>query len=314
MAMRSILLALSFLSLPASAATLRPFVALDAPVVRLSDLFAGVGADRVLGTAPAPGQRIVVEAPQLAAIARQFGVDWRPGSAADRATLERAARALSIGEVEAVLRPALLAAGAPVTGDVQFPAFVPPLVPPDGGATRIAQLDFDTGSGRFSAVLSTSSGDLAPALSRVSGRVEDTTEVLVPVRRLLAGEPIGAVDLRTLRVRTGSLAAEVVRDAGQAVGLSSRRVLQAGQPIAAGDLQRVMVVARGAAVVMVLDTPGIALTAQGIADGPGGVGERIRVLNPASKAVVMAEVTGPGRVRLVPGSVPVKPGALVASR
>ena len=58
---------------PALAATLKPFGQLAEPVVRLSDLFDGVGAaDRVIGPAPQPGGRITVEAPQLAAIARQF--------------------------------------------------------------------------------------------------------------------------------------------------------------------------------------------------------------------------------------------------
>ena len=59
---------------------LRPITTLHAQVVRLKDLFddAGRNADRVLGPGPAPGGRIVVEARQLAAIARQFDVDWRP--------------------------------------------------------------------------------------------------------------------------------------------------------------------------------------------------------------------------------------------
>ena len=65
-------------------------------MVRLSDLFddAGPRAGQVLGPAPAPGARIVVEAPQLAAIARQFGVDWRPASPADSAVIDRPGRLL----------------------------------------------------------------------------------------------------------------------------------------------------------------------------------------------------------------------------
>ena len=63
----------------AQAATLRAMTTLHASVVRLSDLFddAGANADRVLGPGPGAGGRIVVEAAQLGAIARQFGVDWR---------------------------------------------------------------------------------------------------------------------------------------------------------------------------------------------------------------------------------------------
>ena len=310
--MRTLLLAALALPLPAAASSLRPFVSLDAPVVRLSDLFADPGIDRVLGPAPAPGQRIVVEAPQLAAIARQFGVDWRPGSPADRATLERTARAMSPAEVETLLRPALLAAGAPETGQLQLPTFVAPLVPPHGSETRIAQLDYDAPSGRFMAVLSTVSGDLPPVLSRVSGRMEDTTEVAVTSRRVLAGEPLDAADLHLIRVRTASLQAEVARDPAQLAGMASRRVLQPGEPIVLSELQHAVVVAKGALVTMALNSPGISLSAQGIADESGGVGDQIRVINPASKAVVLTEVVGPGHVRVTPGSVPLR--TAVASR
>src|ERR1700733_2892343 len=93
------LLVAGALAAEARSATLRSATMLHGPVVRLSDLFddAGANADRVLGTAPGPGGSIVVEAAQLAAIARQFGVDWRPGSAAERAGLERAGGLLGRG-------------------------------------------------------------------------------------------------------------------------------------------------------------------------------------------------------------------------
>ena len=55
---------------------------------------------------------------------------------------------------------------------------------------------------------------------------------------------------------------------------------------------------------MLLDSPGIALTAQGQALEAGAIGERIRVLNPVSRAVLEAEVIGPGRVRVAPDASP----------
>ena len=71
------------------------------------------------------------------------------------------------------------------------------------------------------------------------------------------------------------------------------------------DLTRPALVRKGATVLMLLDSPGIALTAQGQALEPGAIGERIRVLNPTSRAVVEAEVIGSGRVRVTPGGLPV---------
>ncbi len=59
-----LLLAIVAVITPVRAATLRPMTTLSAPVVLLGDLFddAGANAARVLGPAPRPGQRIVVEA------------------------------------------------------------------------------------------------------------------------------------------------------------------------------------------------------------------------------------------------------------
>ena len=71
-----------------------------------------------------------------------------------------------------------------------------------------------------------------------------------------------------------------------------------------GELTRPAMVQKGATVLMVLDSPGIALTAQGQAMEAGAIGERIRVLNPVSRAVVEAEVIGPDRVRVAPNALP----------
>jgi flagellar basal body P-ring formation protein FlgA len=58
-----------------------------------------------------------------------------------------------------------------------------------------------------------------------------------------------------------------------------------------------------------LDSPGITLTAQGQAAESGAIGERIRVLNPSSRAAVEAEVIGPDRVRVAPNVLPMKVSA-----
>jgi flagella basal body P-ring formation protein FlgA len=96
----------------------------------------------------------------------------------------------------------------------------------------------------------------------------------------------------------------VVRLAAQAEGQALRRAIQAGLPIQLGDLGRPIIVVKGQPLVLSLDGPGIALTAQGVANEAGGIGERIHVTNPYSRAVLEADITGPGQARVVPGSVP----------
>ena len=197
--MRTLVLML-LLTLPAGAATLRPFTTVERPVVRLSDLWDGVAKDRDLGPAPAPGARILVEAPQLAAIARQFGVDWEPASPGDRALVERAGQPLSREAVLAAVRGALAAAGAPADADVEVPAFAAPIVPTAGtAAPSISQFLYDAGTGEFTALVSVAAEGMAPAQTRVAGRIVPMQDLPVPTRAIGTGEIVGAADLRFLR-------------------------------------------------------------------------------------------------------------------
>jgi flagella basal body P-ring formation protein FlgA len=304
--MRAIVLAV-LLAQPAAAATLRPFTSLSQPMVHLSDLFDDAGSDRVLGPAPQPGGRISVEAPQLAAIARQFGVDWRPNGSADRVVIERPGHALPREAAIAALRTALTAAGVSPDSEIDVPAFAPPIVPPGDGVTSdVGQLDYDPATGRFTALLTIMSDGMEPSHVRLLGRVQEMAEIPVATHKLLAGAAIEPGDVEIGRLRTDSLRASVVRTMEQAVGMALRHPVFPGQPLPLADLGRPIMVAKGAAVAMLLDGPGISLTAQGISTDSGALGERVHVLNPVSRAMVEADVIGPNRARVTPGT-PVRP-------
>lgn len=305
MAMKLLSMLLACAALPATAATLKPFTTLSGPVVTLADLFDGAG-DRALGPSPAPGARITVEARQLEAIARQYGVDWRPSGAGDRTVLDRPGRTLGRDEVTGPLRTALAAAGAPRDGDLELPGFTAPLVGM-GAKTEaeVTQLEFDGGTGRFTALVSVAADGAPAAQLRLSGRVLEMTELPVPRRRMLPGDVIESGDLEWVRLRAAVAKGEVVHAMREAVGQALRHPVQPGQPIPLADLGRPMVVQKGTPMLLALNTPGIELTAQGVAMEPAGMGERVHVLNPASHVVVEAEVTGPGRARVLPGSAPV---------
>jgi flagellar basal body P-ring formation protein FlgA len=287
----------------AESATLRTVSTLHAPVVRLSDLFDGAGAnaDRVLGPGPGAGGRIVVEAAQLGAIARQFGVDWRPVSSGDRAVLDRLGRPLRREDALDAVRSALVAAGASPDCDIALPGFTPPLVPFDADPRPVvSDMDYDRNAGRFSAVLAITGEAMEPIHMRLAGKVDDTVELPVATRRLAVGSVLRAEDIHLARVHAVLIRSEVVQRPGDAIGMQLKRQLAAGQPFAAGELMRPAMVQKGAVVLMLLDTPGIMLTAQGQALESGAIGERIQVLNPVSRAVIEVEVTGPDRVRVAP--------------
>ncbi len=303
-------------ALPGQAATLRPSTSLSAPVVRLADLFddAGAQAGTVLGPAPRPGERIVVEAAQLAAIARQFGVAWRPASAADRAVLDQPGRALPREAVAQAVQSALARAGAD-DGEADLSGFEPPLIPLLANpAVTVEQLDFDRASGRFVVALRAEGGGMPPLRFAAAGRLEPVADVVVPAHALAGGTLLRQGDVRLARVRLSALRGDAVRDVASAAGQMLRRPVPAGQPLQAADLTRPLLVAKGARVAMELRVPGLAITAQGVALQAGAAGEMVQVLNPVSHMVVEAEVTGPGRVVVAAGAAPVSAEAQVAAR
>lgn len=298
----------------AAAATLRPITTLAAPVVRLSDLFDDAGPDsaRVLGPGPAPGARIVVESAQLAAIARQFGVDWRPQGGNERAVLERPGRLLPRETVVAALHTALVGVGGPQDGELELPNYAPPLVAAEAEArAEVEQLDYDGASGRFTASLTVVAEGMAPLRQRLAGTLHAMVDVPVLVRRLMPGSVIGADDVEVVATRASQLRGEVALLPEQAVGMAVRRVLAKGQPLALRDLSRPLAVIKGAQVLMLLRTPGLTVATQGVALEPGALGERIQVLNPSSRAIVEAVVIGADRVRVAPGSTPVTAAGVV---
>ena len=289
--------------LPAQAAMLRPFTQITGATVKLADLFDQLGAtpDRVLGAAPAPGLRIVVSSPQLAAIARDFAVDWRPASGGEQAVIERRGDVLSQSAISAVLRRSLAEAGAPEDCDIAAPD-VQPIVVPAGAAVHedVSQLNYEPEHGRFSALLSVSAPDMPGVQMRISGQVVPMVRTAVATHRLAPGTVLGEGDIQSARVRLASLRGGAALSPEAAFGLSTKHVISAGQALGAADLARPPMVLRGAAVRMTLDTDGIALSAQGIATEAGAQGDRIRVENPASHLIVEAEVTGEGEVRVSP--------------
>jgi flagella basal body P-ring formation protein FlgA len=301
---------------PALAATLRPFTTLAAPVVRLSDLFADAGSEagRVLGPAPPPGTRISVEAPQLAAIAREYGVAWRPETGFDRAVLVRPGVPLAEAPVMAALRAALAGLGAAPDGAVELQGFQPPMLPV-GAAPRIVveQLSYDANEGGFQGALAVAVPGEPAVTVAVAGRSVHRVMLMVAAHRLEPGTALGPQDFTEREVADPAARGALLRDPGAAAGRTVRHAVVAGAPVPLDDLVALPTIARGQRVRMEIASPGIAVTAIGVALGDAGTGETVDVLNPVSRAVVRAEVLGPGRVSVAEGSMPLHPAGAAYS-
>lgn len=295
---------------PAAAASLRGMTILHGPVVFLHDLFddAGPNADRILGPGPAPGDRIVVEAPQLNAIARQYDVPWRSVSSADRAVLEWPGRPLKQEEATDAVRGAITAAGASDDVDIEIPGFSPPMVPADGKVSvAVSQLDYDSATGRFTAALTVTGATMNPVSTRISGMAEPMVSAVVAATRLLPDTILRADDVRTTRMRASRVPDQPVVSPDQVAGMQLRRPIAAGQPLRLADLRRPPLVQRGSIVQMTISEGGLQVSAQGTAIDAGARGDRIRVQNVNSRVFLYADVVGPDEVQVVTGTAALGP-------
>jgi flagella basal body P-ring formation protein FlgA len=285
----------------ADLSTLRPFAVVEEPVVRLSDLFenAGPRGDAVLGPAPAPGRRQVVEAAQLMAIARAHGIAWRPIGGAERVVLERPGRAVAREEVTLALRAALRPQGLGEEDELELQGFAPPMVP-EGAFVQVAVegATLDSVGGRFVATLAVVAEGMPTQRLRLAGRVVQTVPMLVASRRLTTGEVVRPADVRVVRVPAGRFRPGAAQEAAQVVGQALRRPATAAQPLLLADLAQPAAVERGQTVTMLYEIPGMTLTAQGRAMEAAARGAAVPVMNLGSRVVVEAEVVGAGRVRV----------------
>ena len=293
------------------AASLRAFRMLPGTTVRLSDLFEDLRVnDRVLGPSPQPGQRIMVQAPQLAAIARDYNVDWRPLSGAELTILQRDARPFTQEAAIALLRPLLTGAGAAADAAVTLADYRPAMLPREATpAAELSDMSYDAASGKFTATLTLTVRDMPPIATRLSGQAMAMVDAVELTQPLNAGTILTAGTLHATRIPAGSLHGAPALSEDAVLGLALRRNLGAGQKLVMGDLAHPILVARNATVRMVLSAGAIALSAEGIALEEGAMGAHIRVQNPSSHAIVLAEITGADDVRVMANRTPVQVAA-----
>ena len=281
---------------------LKPSVVVEDAVLRLGDLFDGLGeaAQTAVARAPAPGSRIELDARWLAALADGYGLAWRPDSALERAVVSRASQTIDGTRIEAALRDALAARG--LDPDVSIVLDNPGVrlhLPVTAEATLgFAGLTHDPASGRFTARVVAPAGATPLTAATISGRAERMTEVPVLRRRMAPGEVITRNDLEWLRLSARRLAGNVEVDAANLIGKSPRRPIRPGRPVRAADLREPVLVPKNSLVLLRLETERMVLTAQGRALQDGASGEVIRVMNTKSNTIITGVVAGSGTVQV----------------
>jgi len=132
------------------------------------------------------------------------------------------------------------------------------------------------------------------------GDVQMVRQVQVPVvaRDINRGETIDAKDITYVSMNDTDVVANVLMDEEAIVGRLTKHPIRAGQTLRGFDIFRPTAVERGKLVTIVWSTAAMNLTAQGLAQQPGGIGDVIRVTNSKSKTSVLAEVIDAQTVRV----------------
>lgn len=137
----------------------------------------------------------------------------------------------------------------------------------------------------------------AAALSFISAMPTRASEVLVATRTLRAATPITEADVTLIAGRVPPGAATTRK---QVLGKEARVTLYAGRPIPLASLAPAALIERNQIVQLVFRHGGLDIRAEGRALGRAGEGERVRVMNLASRNTVTGRAKAAGVVAVAP--------------
>lgn len=272
---------------------LRTSVMVDDDVVRLGDLFMeplSVG-DTPIAQAPAPGQTISFDARFLSQLARAYRLEWRPDSKFERVLVGRVSQKIDADSVTRALGAAIHERSGSEAqmdivldgGDVEF------VLPTEiAGTVGVEGLQYDPAYQRFAATLVVPAEGPTMLKRRVSGSVYEMIDIPVLNRSLGAGVAVQEADMQWISVRTDRLVGNVITDARQIVGMTSKRPLRTGQLLRGSDLVMTPAIRKNSLVTLALQSGPMQLTVTGKALEDAAIGQAIRVINVNSKK----ELTG----------------------
>jgi flagella basal body P-ring formation protein FlgA len=281
--------------------SLRSNIMVDDDVVRLGDLFMeslSVG-DTPIAQAPAPGQTLSLDARFLTQLARAYRLDWQPDSKFEKVLVGRLSQKLAANTVVDALTAAIRERSANEArmdlvidgGDVEF------VLPTNISATvGVQNLQYDPTGQRFAATLIVPADGPTALQRHVSGSIYETIDIPVLNHAVGAGTTVQDADLQWVSVRTDRLIGNVITDANQMVGMTTKRPLRTGQMLRGSDLVMTPAVRKNSLVTLALQSGQMNLTVTGKAMEDAAIGQSIRVVNINSKKELMGIVRDPSTI------------------
>lgn len=287
----------------AQAATLKPSVVLMGEKLTAGDLFDGLPADKaayVLGPAPQAGQEMVLNSRTLIRVASVLNIDWKPASAADQIIVRANATVIDKSAITAMIEERLKESNIQGKYTVGFAGGTPQLVLPKGtpATAEISAFTYNPSTDRFEATIVGPSRANLAASTQVIGYVERTVSLPVLKKAVRNGDIIHATDVDWVEISGRNQQADFIAEADQLIGKTARRMVTAGKPVRANEVENAKLVSRGGSVTIVYENGPITVTAKGKALEDGGMGSTIRVVNIASNRSIDAVVNEEGIVKV----------------
>jgi flagellar basal body P-ring formation protein FlgA len=289
----------------AGAVELRGSTTIEGATIRVGDLFkfdddavAGKIANKVVAPSPAPGKQRILNALQLASVARKHGLDWRPATRRDRTVIQRSGTLIETEEVERAIAQALGDKGMSKDGQVKLSNSGRRVY----GATdrdilfTIERVRLNRRTGTFSATMNVPYGESDGNQIELTGRVVEIIKLPVLSRRVKTGDLIRIDNIDWIEYEAKRLRDTVVTDAESLIGKQAVRALMPGRPIQQRSIRSRVLVSKGSLATLTLKTNRMYLTVRVRAMGDGGLGDTIRVLNTRSKKTIEGVVAGAGRI------------------
>lgn len=272
--------------------------------VTLGDIFTNTGprSGVVVMDAPAAGNDLVLDVHQLHALALRHNLYWKARSWEERVILSRASLVMDGERLRSILLRHLASHPAPMGGgrweiESMERGVTMVLATDRVEALEVESLEIAEQTGRFMAIIADPSD--SRTRTRLAGRMARMIDVPVASRRIQSGEILRAEDLDWISLRADRLARDILTEPEQMIGMTPQRAaIAAHAPLRQSDLRPPRLVTKGEQVTMTLTSTNMVLTARGLALDHGGLGEIVRIRNTQSQAIVEAEVTAPGTVRV----------------
>jgi len=248
-----------------------------------------------LGRAPLPGQSLLIHRSQIEMRLKHNGVDPQQYRIADQGPIKvlRNQEIISAEQIRAAVE-AFIKAHAPWSADQMT---IRPI--------HYAQ-DHGLPCGRLSIqITAPKHTDWLGAvpfkvIMRVDGRevkrtsvpayIEVWQEVILAGKPLGRNQPITAGDIRAERMNLARVPANAVVRKDQVLGRRANRSIAVNSVLRLDQVDSPPVVRKGDVVQVLAESNLLRITTQGVAQGDAGIGERIRVLNMASKKKIHARV------------------------